>query len=432
VDDTDRGKNFDGLIKSIYDVELNLQNVQADPNSPLYSASSFEELGLSEGLKKGVYSMGFNKPSKIQEKALPILIKNDENGKPRNLIGQSQSGTGKTAAFSLSMLSRVRSDLKKPQAICIAPTRELARQIGEVITQKAKFTDIRVCFAVREDQYPTSVTEQVVVGTPGTVANMVQKGIIPTDSIVIFVVDEADAILASQGLGDQALRVKKKLPSNCQIALFSATFEGDLRKFATTIAPNANLLSLKRQDLTVDSIEQFYIRVHSRNDKFSLLSRLYGLMSVASSIIFCATINTADQLHSLMKKEGYTVSVLHGSLEKKDRDQIIDDFRVGKIKVLISTNVLARGIDILQISLVINYDLPMTHNTYEADYETYLHRIGRTGRFGRKGSAINIVHDDQSFRILQQIETFFNKKITELPSDDESLEALLKKVSEHS
>ncbi|CAI4755150.1 AAC_collapsed_G0050080.mRNA.1.CDS.1 [Saccharomyces cerevisiae] len=391
------------LISSEYEVKVKLADIQADPNSPLYSAKSFDELGLAPELLKGIYAMKFQKPSKIQERALPLLLHNP----PRNMIAQSQSGTGKTAAFSLTMLTRVNPEDASPQAICLAPSRELARQTLEVVQEMGKFTKITSQLIVPDSfEKNKQINSQVIVGTPGTVLDLMRRKLMQLQKIKIFVLDEADNMLDQQGLGDQCIRVKRFLPKDTQLVLFSATFADAVRQYAKKIVPNANTLELQTNEVNVDAIKQLYMDCKNEADKFDVLTELYGLMTIGSSIIFVATKKTANVLYGKLKSEGHEVSILHGDLQTQERDRLIDDFREGRSKVLITTNVLARGIDIPTVSMVVNYDLPTLANG-QADPATYIHRIGRTGRFGRKGVAISFVHDKNSFNILSAIQKYF-------------------------
>nr|3PEY_A Chain A, ATP-dependent RNA helicase DBP5 [Saccharomyces cerevisiae] len=389
-------------------------------------AKSFDELGLAPELLKGIYAMKFQKPSKIQERALPLLLHNP----PRNMIAQSQSGTGKTAAFSLTMLTRVNPEDASPQAICLAPSRELARQTLEVVQEMGKFTKITSQLIVPDSfEKNKQINAQVIVGTPGTVLDLMRRKLMQLQKIKIFVLDEADNMLDQQGLGDQCIRVKRFLPKDTQLVLFSATFADAVRQYAKKIVPNANTLELQTNEVNVDAIKQLYMDCKNEADKFDVLTELYGLMTIGSSIIFVATKKTANVLYGKLKSEGHEVSILHGDLQTQERDRLIDDFREGRSKVLITTNVLARGIDIPTVSMVVNYDLPTLANG-QADPATYIHRIGRTGRFGRKGVAISFVHDKNSFNILSAIQKYFGDiEMTRVPTDDwDEVEKIVKKV----
>lgn len=414
------------LIKSTYEVKVKLADLQADPNSPLYSVKSFEELGLKDELLKGLYAMKFNKPSKIQERALPLLLKNPA----QNMIGQSQSGTGKTAAFSLTMLLRVDESQKCCQAICLAPARELARQTMEVIQTMGRFTNITTRLLVPGTyDSSTQFNEHIIVATPGTVLDLLKRRRLDPLHIKVFVLDEADNMLDAQGLADQCVRVKKVLPKTAQLVLFSATFPTEVRAYAEKFVPNANSLELKQEELNVDGIKQLYMDCDGEQNKFEVLCELYGLLTIGSSIIFVRTKATAEKLYAKMSSEGHTVLVLHGSLENDRRDQLIDDFREGRSKVLITTNVLARGIDIASVSMVVNYDLPVDKDG-KPDPSTYLHRIGRTGRFGRVGVSISFVHDKSSYLVLEAIQKYFGGiEMTRVPTDDwDEVEKIVKKV----
>lgn len=413
------------LAESRYDVQVRLADQQADPNSPLYSAKSFDQLGLHEDLLKGIYSMKFTKPSKIQERALPLLLQNP----PRNMIGQSQSGTGKTAAFVLTMLSRIDFSVAKPQAIALAPSRELARQIMDVVQAMGKFTPVQTAFAIPDAiKRGEKVAAHLVVGTPGKTFDLIKTRALDPSGVKVFVLDEADNMLDQQGLGEQSIRVKNTMPRSCQLVLFSATFPENVRDFATRFAPNANEIRLKQEELSVESIKQFYMDCKSEDHKYEVLVELYNLLTIGQSIIFCARRDTADNIARRMTAEGHRVDSLHGKLDNAERDATIDNFRSGRSKVLIATNVIARGIDIQQVTLVINYDMPVTQRG-EPDTETYLHRIGRTGRFGRRGVSINFVHDAKSREQMQQIEQALHCPITPVQTDDvEEMEKTIKDV----
>ncbi|KAF8896472.1 P-loop containing nucleoside triphosphate hydrolase protein [Infundibulicybe gibba] len=422
------------LITSTFEVTVTLADQQLDPSSPLFSAKTFEELGLHADLLKGIYDMGFSKPSKIQERALPLLLANP----PTNMIGQSQSGTGKTAAFVLTMLSRVNFSINKPQAICLAPSRELARQIMSVVVAMGKFTNVQTEYAIKDNlpRNATRITAQIIVGTPGTMMDLMRRKVLDVSEIKVFVLDEADNMLDQDGLGDQTLRVKNGLPRGApvQIILFSATFPDHVRTFASKFAPNANKIELQKEELTVDGIRQFYMDCRDEEHKYDILVSLYSLLTIGQSIIFCQHRHVADRISQRMTAEGHKVSSLHGAKDAAERDAIIDNFREGRDKVLITTNVIARGIDILQVNMVVNYDLPLMNERDKSsderpDVETYIHRIGRTGRFGRKGISINFVHDKKTWLQMEQIEKMTGKKIIRIETNDlDEMEEKMKKA----
>ncbi|KAK4462036.1 putative ATP-dependent RNA helicase DBP5 [Cladorrhinum samala] len=412
------GANSVTLIESSYEVEVKLADLQNDAESPLYSVTSFDQLGLSSQINDGLLAMNFKKPSKIQEKALPLMISNP----PTNMIAQSQSGTGKTAAFVLTVLSRV--DLSKPeqpQALLLAPSRELARQIQAVIKTVGQFCDNLIV----EAAIPGAVSRElgvrasIVVGTPGTVMDLVRRRQFDVSQLKVLVIDEADNMLDQQGLGEQCVRVKGMLPKTIQILLFSATFPEKVYNFAKKYAPNANEIKLRQQELTVKGISQMYMDCPDESKKYDILCKLYGLMTIGSSVIFVRTRESANEIQRRMEADGHKVSALHGAFEGQSRDVVLDDFRSGRSKVLITTNVLARGIDVSSVSMVINYDIPMKGpGDREPDAETYLHRIGRTGRFGRVGVSISFVYDKKSFDALSHIANFYGIDLIQLSPDD--------------
>lgn len=422
-------KSVAGLVESAHQVQVKLADLQADPNSPLYSVKSFEDLGLPDNILRGVYAMKFSKPSKVQERALPLLLPNP----PQNMIAQSQSGTGKTAAFVLTMLYRVNPSIRAPQALCLCPARELARQIMDIIRQMGQFTTLTFATLVKEGfSSNEKITDHIIVGTPGTILDLQRKGQLNLKQLQVLVFDEADVMLDKQGMGSQSIRIKMVCPPTVQTLLFSATFRPEVMQFANRVVPNPNVLTLKREELSVEGIKQFYMKCDNFQHKLEMLSAIYGLLTLGQSIIFVQTRATAENIYSHMTLEGHQTSLLHGGMEAEDRDKVIDDFRKGVTRVLITTNVLARGIDILQVSLVINFDIPLDGD-HRPDPETYLHRIGRTGRFGRTGVSINFVHDEKSYQQMMTIQKFFGKPLTEVSTHNlEQLDQQLKQSSSSS
>ncbi|PLB43335.1 DEAD-domain-containing protein [Aspergillus steynii IBT 23096] len=439
TDQTDGASGQQGgsdLHEPEYTVEVKLSDLQADPNNPLYSVKNFGDLGLDPRILQGLSAMNFRKPSKIQERALPLLLSTPA----KNLVGQSQSGTGKTAAFVLNVLSRL--DLsseqmqKTPQALILAPTRELARQIVGVVQVMGQFLEgLSIGTAVPADSNSRVARMEcsVVVGTPGTVMDMVKKRIMVANKLKVLVLDEADNMLDQQGLGDQCIRVKALLPRDIQVVLFSATFPEHVHAYASKFAPNSNEITLQHEELTVEGIKQLYLDCSNDDDKYAHLVKLYGLLTVGSSIIFVKTRQSAAEIEKRMVAEGHTVASLTGGIEGSQRDSVIDEFRAGNAKVLITTNVLARGIDVSTVSMVVNYDIPELHQPgarqRQADYQTYLHRIGRTGRFGRVGVSISFVSNRDEWEMLNQIQRYFNTDIQRIDTNDwDEVEDIIKKT----
>uniref|UniRef100_A0A8D0GA30 RNA helicase n=1 Tax=Sphenodon punctatus TaxID=8508 RepID=A0A8D0GA30_SPHPU len=400
------------LVESSHHVEV----LQRDPSSPFFSVKSFEELHLKEELKEGIYGMGLKRPSKIQATALPMMLADP----PQNLIAQSQSGTGKTAAFVLAMLNRINPQEKFPQCLCLAPTYELALQNGRVVEKMGQFcVNIGVAYAIRGNRIPrgTTIEEQIVIGTPGTVLDWCFKlRLLKLKNIHVFVLDEADVMIDTQGFADQSIRIQRALPADCQMLLFSATFEEPVLAFAQRIIPESNVIKLRREELTLNNIRQYYFVCENREAKYRALCNLYGSITIGQAIVFCETRRKAKWLSLELIRDGHQVSLLSGELTVDQRASVIQRFRDGKEKVLITTNVCARGIDVKQVTIVANFNLP-TNLMEEPDFETYLHRIGRTGRFGKKGLAFNMV-ERQNLPLLLGIEEHFKIKITKLDPDD--------------
>ncbi|CDF35822.1 poly-A RNA export protein DBP5 [Chondrus crispus] len=415
------------------DESSRVEVLQADPTTPYHAATTFEEIGMSEELLKGVYHMKFTKPSKIQASSLPLILSAD--GDHKNLIAQGHNGSGKTACFVLGMLSRVDTSSEATQALCLVPTRELARQIGDVVASLGRYTKATTKIAVKatEEERRAAyareetghLTEHIVVGTPGKVMELIKKRRLNTSAMKILVLDEADEMVDTQGMGDQTIRIKRMLPKGVQVLLFSATYADNVRGLASKLAPSANQITIKRETLSLDKIQQYYLDTGSKGARFTILNEIYELLNVGQSIIFVGRRDEAASLSTRLRDDGHAVSVLYGGdMTPEERDRVIDEFRAGTTKVLITTNVLSRGVDVLAVSVVINYDLP-TDRQGQSDPETYLHRIGRTGRFGRKGVAVNFVYDSRSKRVLKELEEYYSKPITRV-EDAEELQDRLK------
>ncbi|XP_020293190.1 DEAD-box helicase Dbp80-like [Pseudomyrmex gracilis] len=405
------------IRKGLVETTKNIEVQRKDPNSPLYSVKTFDALHLKPELLKGVYAMGFNAPSRIQETALPTLLADP----PQNMIAQSQSGTGKTAAFVLAMLSRVDTTKDYPQVLCLSPTYELAIQTGEVAAKMSRFCpEIKIKYAVRGEEMTrgSKITEHIIIGTPGKVLDWGQKfRFFDLSKISLFVLDEADVMISTQGHQDQCIRIHKLLPRTCQMLLFSATYTSEVMNFAEIIVTNPLIIRLLKEEESLDNIRQYYIKCKNIDDKYTAITNIYGVITIGQAIIFCHTKKTASWLAEKMSKDGHAVAILSGDLTVEQRISVLDRFRAGLEKVLITTNVLARGIDVEQVTIVVNFDLPMDQNR-QADCETYLHRIGRTGRFGKSGIAINLIDSPHAMQLCKDIEKHFGKKIHYLDAED--------------
>jgi ATP-dependent RNA helicase DDX19/DBP5 len=418
VDGTVEQLGGSGLQEPDFEVEVSLSELQNNEATPFHSAATWQDLGLREDILKGLLALNFLKPSKVQGKSLPLMLSDP----PRNMLAQSQSGTGKTAAFVTAILSRVDfSKPDQPQALALAPSRELARQIEGVVRAIGQFVEnLKIAPAIPgalpRDQ---PVRASVIVGTPGTVKDIIGRRQLDVSQLKVLVLDEADNMLDQQGLGEQCMRVKGVLPRNIQILLFSATFPAKVHDYAKKFAPSSHSLVLKRSELTVKGISQMFIDCPNDNTKYDILCRLYGLMTIGQSVIFVKTRESANEIQRRMTADGHKVSALHAAYDGSERDDLLAKFRNGENKVLITTNVLARGIDVSSVSMVINYDIPMKgRGDTEPDTETYLHRIGRTGRFGRVGVSISFVYDKKSFDALNSIAQHYGIDLVKLDTED--------------
>jgi len=366
---------------------------------------NFDDMELKEELLRGIYAYGFEKPSAIQQRAIVPCIKGFD------VIAQAQSGTGKTATFAVSILQKIDTGLRECQALILAPTRELAQQIQKVVMALGDYmgAQCHACIggtSVREDMRKLDIGQHIVVGTPGRVFDMISRKVLRTADIKQFVLDEADEML-SRGFKDQIYDVFRHLNSEIQVNLFSATVPVEVLEVTTRFMRDPVRILVKKEELTLEGIRQFYVSVEREEWKLDTLCDLYETLTITQAVIFCNTRRKVDWLTEKMHQRDFTVSAMHGDMDQKERDVIMREFRSGSSRVLITTDLLARGIDVQQVSLVINYDLPTNR-------ENYIHRIGRGGRFGRKGVAINFVTDDDK-RTLQDIEKFYNTQIDEMP-----------------
>lgn len=368
---------------------------------------SFDNMGLKEDLLRGIYAFGFEKPSAIQQRAIVPCCTG------RDVIAQAQSGTGKTATFSVSVLQRVDEKDPNVQALVMAPTRELAQQILLVMRALGDYMGVKfhMCIggtSVRDDQRKLESGVQVIVGTPGRVNDMIQRGALKTDKIKMFVLDEADEML-SRGFKDQIYEVFKSLPNDVQVVLLSATMPSEVLEVTKKFMRDPIQILIKKEELTLEGIRQFFIYIDKEDWKFETLCDLYDTVNITQAVIFCNTRRKVEDLARSMQQKKFTVSFMHGEMEQQERDVIMREFRSGSSRVLITTDLLARGIDVQQVSVVINYDLP-------GNRENYIHRIGRSGRFGRKGVAINFV-TKQDQQMLKELETYYSTQIEEMPAD---------------
>ncbi|XP_075857202.1 eukaryotic initiation factor 4A-III-like [Microcebus murinus] len=362
-------------------------------------------MGLREDLLRGIYAYGFENPSAIQQRATKQIIKG------RDVIAQSQSGTGKTATFTISVLQCLDTQVRDAQALILAPTRELAVQIQKGLLALGDYMNVQ-CHAciggtnVGEDIRRLDYGQHVVAGTPGRVFDMIRRGSLRTRAIKMLVLDEADEML-NKGFKDQIYDVYRYLPPATQVVLISATLPHEILEMTTKFMTDPIRIVLKRDELTLEGIRQFFVAVEREEWKFDTLCDLYDTLTITQAVIFCNTRRKVDWLAEKMREANFTVCSMHGDMPQKEREWVVKEFRAGASRVLISTDVWARGLDVPQVSLIINYDLPNSR-------ELYIHRIGRSGRYGRKGVAINFVKNDD-IRILRDTEQYYSTQIDEMP-----------------
>jgi len=368
---------------------------------------SFDKMNLNDQLLRGIYSYGFERPSAIQQKAIvPTLSGKD-------IIAQAQSGTGKTATFAIGVLQQLDFTTQQCQALILAPTRELAAQIQKVVEALGDYSGVKVYAAIGGGKVQTDIAMlrdgvHVIVGTPGRVMDLLRRKAFDSSRIKIFVLDEADEML-SLGFKDQIYDVFQALPSDIQVTLFSATMPPDALEITQKFMNNPIKILVKQEEVTLEGIRQFYINCEREAWKLDTLCDLYNTLSIAQAVIFCNTRHRVEWLTEQLRAKDFTVSATHGDLDQEQRQALLKEFRSGSSRILIATDLLARGIDVHGVSLVINYDLPR-------NFEKYIHRIGRAGRFGRKGVSINLI-SEEDIPTMRQLERFYSTKLEEMPSN---------------
>jgi translation initiation factor 4A len=370
------------------------------------SVETFDELNLKSELLRGIYGYGFEKPSAIQQKAiLPII-------KQRDVIAQAQSGTGKTAAFAIGSLQLVDVTKDEIQCLVLSPTRELAQQTSIVYQFLGECLKVKVTLLIGGTKVGADLDKlregpQVLVGSPGRVLDLIRRKQISLAYLQTFILDEADEML-SKGFIENIKEIISLIPTTTKILLFSATMPKEIVEITTKFMKDPAKILVKNEELTLEGIKQYYVYL-KKEDKLDVLLQIYRGIEIAQAIIYCNSKRSVDFVSEELKKKGHMVSSIHGDLKQFERDQVMRDFRNGATRVLITTDLLARGIDVYQVSLVINYELPR-------EKETYIHRIGRSGRFGRKGNAINFVTPAEKDE-LDMIQKYYNTTIEALPSD---------------
>jgi len=367
---------------------------------------SWEDLDAKVPLLRGIYAYGFETPSPIQKKAiLPIFAKKD-------IIAQAQSGTGKTACFTIGALQLIDVAKKAHQAIILSPTRELAIQTKLVVDKiGSMFTKLRTQLLVGGTSVDEDIKQlyenppHIVIGCPGRIHDMLKRRKLLTRDLRFLVLDEADEMLSS-GFKDQIYNIFQFMPTSIQVALFSATLPPELHVITHKFMRSPVEILVKAEQLTLEGIKQYYVALENDDEKYETLKDIYGSLAISQSIIYCNSNKRVNDLFQAMQIDNFPACQIHSNMDKAERLQSYEDFKSGKTRVLISSNVTARGIDIQQVSTVINFDVPNC-------VHTYLHRIGRSGRWGRKGVGINFV-TPRDMRSLKDIEQHYATKISEL------------------
>lgn len=394
--------------------------IEQSRNEVFMEAVRFEELDLMPQIQRAVKDMGFEEASAIQAKAIPVVM----SGK--DMIGQAQTGTGKTASFGIPLLQKVDPKNKHLQAVVLCPTRELAIQVAEEIRRLAKFMHgVKVLPVYGGQDIVKQIRSlkagtQVVIGTPGRVMDHMRRKTVKLTDVNMIVLDEADEML-NMGFRDDIETILSGMPEERQTVLFSATMPRPIMEIAKKFQKDAEIVKVVKKQLTVPKIEQYYYEVRPRK-KSEVLSRLLDIYSPKLSVVFCNTKRTVDTLVEDLKGRGYFAEGLHGDMKQQQRDRVMNRFRNGKTDILVATDVAARGIDVDDVEAVFNYDIPQ-------DDEYYVHRIGRTGRAGRTGIAFNFVVGKEVYK-LRDIQRYCKTKIIakKIPSMDDVTDTKVEKI----
>jgi translation initiation factor 4A len=390
------------------DLEV-IEATNEENDNSSYEINSWDDLDLNPNLLRGIFAYGFEKPSPIQQKAIkPIILGKD-------VVAQAQSGTGKTATFTIGALANVDVANNSTQVLVLSPTKELTIQTAKVFESLGNMLDglkVQSLYggSLIEDgsSFSNKNIPHVICGCPGRVFDMMRRDKLSAKKIKTIILDEADEML-STGFKDQVYNIFQYLNSDIQVVLVSATLPDSIHNIISKIMRNPVKIAVKREMLTLEGIKQFFIAVDDDRQKYATLKDLFSYLSIAQCIIYSNSIKRVQDLYEAMKEDEFPVCRIHSNMDKVERENAFNDFRFGKSRVLISSNVTARGIDIQQVNIVINFDLPKCVNTY-------LHRIGRSGRWGRKGVGINFITRRDVMK-MKEIETHYSTQITEMPSE---------------
>jgi translation initiation factor 4A len=378
--------------------------------------NEFDSMNLTDNLLRGIYGYGFESPSPIQKKAIVPMTQG------KSIIAQAQAGTGKTGAFTIGSLMRVDPAIKSPQVLILSPTRELAQQTEAVGRALCSHMGITVYSAtggppISEDIKAIQRGAQFIVGTPGRIYDLIRRRALPIDHIRVLILDEADQMLENKFKEQVMCILEFKFPKSAQVGLFSATMPAEVIDVADKLAgDDAVRILINPEKLTLEGVKQYFVELDQEDWKFEVLFDLYQNLNINQLIIFVNKRQRAEMLAHKMQEKGFTLECIHGDMDVGERRKRMNEFRSGQVRVLISTDLLARGIDVQQVSMVINYDFPV-------ERENYLHRIFRAGRFLKKGVAINFVAGDE-IRMMAEAKKYFNLNIMELPNNLAELTAV--------
>ena len=369
---------------------------------------TFDSMDLPVDLLRAIFSHGFETPSDIQKKGIKVIADG------RDLIAQACSGTGKTGTFTIGSLARVDPSIKKVQVLCLAPTRELAEQIHCVATSLGEHMNIKAYAAlgktpVRDDIRALDRGVHFLVGTPGRIYDLMSRKAFTTEYVKVIIVDEADQMLEDRFREQLQCILSLGFPATCRCALFSATMNEDVVEFANGLLIDPVRILIPAEQVSLKGIRQYRVDLEREDWKIEVLLDLYKNLNIAQALIYCNKRQKAEWLAETMTKSGFPITCIHGDMDVKDRMERMKSFRRGETRVLISTDLLARGIDVQQVSLVINYELPR-------EIDNYIHRIGRSGRYGRKGTAINLLSTDD-LRTMRELEEHYKMTVEQLPQD---------------
>jgi superfamily II DNA/RNA helicase len=402
------------LVNEYENKSVNSTNEEEDTYNSSYEINNWDDLDNDPDILRGIYSYGFERPSPIQKKAIkPIIMGKD-------IIAQAQSGTGKTAAFGIGALSIVNVQDNFTQVLILSPTKELAKQTTNVLKQLGSMMNgLRIQTIYGGSPYEElnnfndKNTPHIICGCPGRVYDLMRRERITSKKIKLVILDEADEML-STGFKEQVYNIFQNFSNDIQVALFSATLPNSIFPIINKIMRNPVKICVKAEQLTLEGISQLYVAVDDDRQKYDTLKHIYKYVSVSQCIIYCNSIKRVADLYDAMKEDDFPVCRIHSNMDRSERDESFKEFKNGKSRVLISSNVTARGIDIQQVSIVINFDVPK-------DIHTYLHRIGRSGRWGRKGVGINFI-TRRDINKIKEIESYYACEIKEIPINLEFLE----------